>query len=163
MVSPCSCYWFGGFHHFSLGRWWGIREEAQSTTAAKTNELPDSSRDYHIIAPLPCIDLYALHFNKALTQDATWSHMLNGLFFQLENNLDCSFGLRFVSRNQNCPKIYILIISDMGHFDIFFFSLPRTAERWLSVHSAEEKTTPTFNVRSHGSFCWGGGYVLVHL
>lgn len=51
---------------------------ARSTTAAKTNELPHSCRDYHIIVPLPPIDLYLLHLNKTPTR----SHALNRLFLE---------------------------------------------------------------------------------
>lgn len=87
-----------------------VERRAQSTTAAKTNEFPDSSRDYHIIVPLPRIDLHLLHFNKEPTWGATWSYILSGLFLELKNSLESSLGPKNISKKLDHPEKYV----DMG-------------------------------------------------
>lgn len=93
-----------------------VERRAQSTTTAKTNELAHSCRDYHIIVPLPAIDLYPLRLNKALTQDTMRLHMLNGLFFELKNSFDCSFAPEFVSVYQCYTEKYVLTVWKMQCF-----------------------------------------------
>lgn len=92
----------------------GLGWEARSTTTAKTNELPDSSQDYHIIVLLPCIDLYPLHFNKALTRYAARLHVLNVLFLELKNSFDCSFG-PYICQYKTVSYILTVIIDDSNY------------------------------------------------
>lgn len=76
-----------------------VERRVASSSTAKTNELPHSCLDYHIIVPLPHIDLYPYIWTRLWHDSVTHSHVLNELFWDLQNNFECSFGWTLIRRN----------------------------------------------------------------
>lgn len=76
-----------------------VERRVASSSTAKTNELPHGWRDYHIIVPLPHIDLDPYIWTRLWHHSVTHSHVLNELFWNLQNNFECSFGWTLIRRN----------------------------------------------------------------
>lgn len=77
----------------------GVERRVASSSTAKTNELPHSCLDYHIIAPLPHIDLYPYIWTRLWHDSVAHLHVLNELFWNLQNNFECSFGETLIRRS----------------------------------------------------------------